>query len=85
MMIVRTMEKSVNGILCDVEIDGIQNKLEIAVTQLDTDLRSMDFENLSGEEIVSLSNRDEFRQFQNVVWRFVDGEEVKLPSAIVAG
>ena len=85
MMVIQTMKKSVNGVVCDVEVDGLRAKWEIAITQLDTDLRSMDFENLPEEVVISLSNRDDFCEFQKAVWRFVDGEDVELPAAISAG
>ena len=72
------------GIDCEIEIDGDPQKLEIAIQDHGENLRAFQFSNLSTTESHALANRDEFKPFQQLLWKFVDGESVNIPTEIVA-
>ena len=72
------------GIDCEIEIDGEPQSLAIAIKDHGENLRAFQFSNLSTMESHELANRDEFKPFQQLLWKFVDGESINIPTEIVA-
>jgi hypothetical protein len=84
MFVVHSIEKVDRGVTCDAEIDGVRRRLEVVITQHRPNLRSLDFVNLSDKDFLTFSNREDWCQFEKLVWQFFDGENLSIPIEVSA-
>ncbi len=67
---------------CRISREKIPLEFTVRFEQFEAGIRGMYLEGILQSESWELSNRDEFRALQKVLWAYVDGVTLVLPKAI---